>query len=341
MRGAGRVAAALVVSLAAGCASNGGGASAPAGGSTGSGSNAIGHKGFPGSSAGAGTSSAPTGNDPLLQQGSSGQPVSDLQTLLNFWRAQEGYAALAVDGKFGSHTAAAVQHFQAEHGLAVSGDTPQDTWNALRAPLASDVFGTIDPLGTPTAPDVYAAHTGFQVLIHELPAVEVQPGVFAQPLLYQSCMSIDADGAGTAWQSDPSGQPSTSLRYANGDSLDPTAIPYFVLPLGFEAQHAGVHLGDVAAVIYGNHVTYAIYGDEGPRGKIGEASIATAQALSINPNPVNGGPISASRTSCSRGRASGRRSRLPKFPRRAATFSGKRAAIRRHDRLCALRYWSS
>jgi hypothetical protein len=101
--------------------------------------------------------------------------------------------------------------------------------------------------------------------------------------------TVDADGASAAWRGDPTGQSSTSLQYRDGTSLDPTALSYFVLPIGFDGRHPGVHLGDVAAVIYRGHVAYAIYGDRGPRTKIGEGSIALARALGIDPSPTHGG----------------------------------------------------
>jgi hypothetical protein len=127
------------------------------------------------------------------------------------------------------------------------------------------------------------------VAIRELAEVEVRPGVRARPLRYVSSMTIDADGAGDAWRGDPTGQPETSLRYADERSLDPTATAYIVLPLGFEARHAGVRLGDVAAVRYEGKTAFAIWGDEGPDDQVGEGSIALARALGIDPDPVRGG----------------------------------------------------
>ena len=51
----------------------------------------------------------------------------------------------------------------------------------------------------------------------------------------------------------------------------------------------GIKPGTVAAIIYNNKVTYAVFADEGPQSIIGEASYATATALGINHDPKNGG----------------------------------------------------
>lgn len=73
-----------------------------------------------------GSGSTPTAGKPV-QQGGSGQQVKDLQTRLNALGAH-----LAVDGKFGPATAAAVKAFQKSHGLAVDGKVGPKTTAALR-----------------------------------------------------------------------------------------------------------------------------------------------------------------------------------------------------------------
>jgi hypothetical protein len=45
-------------------------------------------------------------------------------------------------------------------------------------------------------------------------------------------------------------------------------------------------------VVYRDRVQYAVVGDIGPRGLIGEASYATAKGLGINPDPRHGGASS-------------------------------------------------
>ena len=127
------------------------------------------------------------------------------------------------------------------------------------------------------------------VPIHMLNGILVKPGLRRAPLLFTSKMTIDADGAGDAWKHDPDGQAQTTLTYADGRFLDPTKIPYFVLPDGFEKTHPDVHLGDIATVLFERKVSYAIYGDIGPKGQVGEGSIALARCLGIDSDPVNGG----------------------------------------------------
>ena len=47
--------------------------------------------------------------------------------------------------------------------------------------------------------------------------------------------------------------------------------------------------GAVAAIIYNDQLIYAVFADEGPADIIGEASVATANALGIPSDPVEGG----------------------------------------------------
>jgi hypothetical protein len=109
---------------------------------------------------------------------------------------------------------------------------------------------------------------------------------------FRGPMNIDADGAGEAWKQDKTGQSSTSLRYADGKSLDPSQIPFIVIPLGFEDRFPGVKLGDYAVVSYNGKTAFAIVGDYGPRGKLGEGSIALADSLGIPSDPNRGGTSS-------------------------------------------------
>lgn len=70
------------------------------------------------------------GARPLLRQGSSGDSVVELQSLLN--QRDEVGQHLAVDGLFGPKTAAAVRQFQAAHPpLAVDAVVGPMTWGAL------------------------------------------------------------------------------------------------------------------------------------------------------------------------------------------------------------------
>ena len=72
-------------------------------------------------------------------------------------------------------------------------------------------------------------------------------------------------------------------RYVNAESVN-----FFVLPgkLGL-----GAKLGDLGVIIRPDQsdYDYAVYADVGPASKIGEASIALADALGIPSSPKNGG----------------------------------------------------
>lgn len=77
--------------------------------------------------------------------------------------------------------------------------------------------------------------------------------------------------------------------------LDSSQIPFFVLPRDFSSGlPAGlkpVRLGDLG---FGFNTQTGdnnclIYGDVGPKGQIGEASIAAAKTLGVNPDPKKGG----------------------------------------------------
>ena len=68
----------------------------------------------------------PTPLEPVLRQGTTGEPVRELQTRLNAHGAH-----LSVDGVFGPVTATAVRDFQKAHGLAVDGVVGPATWKDL------------------------------------------------------------------------------------------------------------------------------------------------------------------------------------------------------------------
>ncbi|UPT75294.1 MAG: glycoside hydrolase family 75 protein [Elusimicrobiota bacterium] len=106
---------------------------------------------------------------------------------------------------------------------------------------------------------------------------------------FRAKLAIDADGDSEAYRSDKTGQSQTALLYKNGRSLDPTRIPFIVVPTDFGNTHPNVKLGDYATVSYGPKTIYAIVGDRGPAGVLGEASIAVARSLGINADPNRGG----------------------------------------------------
>ncbi|MBI5597867.1 MAG: hypothetical protein HY928_17415 [Elusimicrobia bacterium] len=106
-------------------------------------------------------------------------------------------------------------------------------------------------------------------------------------------MTIDTDGAlsdadpelARMARRDPYRQSGTSMRYANGRSLDPTRVPYVVVPL----KSNMAKLGDLVVVEYGGRSVLAVVGDKGPAHRFGEGSMALARQLGINPSGVSGG----------------------------------------------------
>ena len=67
---------------------------------------------------------------PVLEQGSSGEVVRSLQTLLtNGAAGQWATTPLGIDGDFGPHTKASVEAFQAWGGVAMDGVVGDQTWS--------------------------------------------------------------------------------------------------------------------------------------------------------------------------------------------------------------------
>jgi hypothetical protein len=100
---------------------------------------------------------------------------------------------------------------------------------------------------------------------------------------WKADLDVDCDGIQTPpCDTDPQGQPQTSIvdRAPNGD-VDPTVLPYFVIPLG-KPETAwytafGIELGQVGAVVYKGQVKYGIFADEAGGWFIGEVSYAMCQ----------------------------------------------------------------
>jgi hypothetical protein len=108
-------------------------------------------------------------------------------------------------------------------------------------------------------------------------------------------MDIDCDGKETPecnLDTDPYFMSSTAAVDSNGDPLDSAGLPFVVLPLRssrFDYRAAGLSMGSVFAVVYGDRVEYGVAGDLGPSAIIGEASYAMAVSLGIDPDPSTGG----------------------------------------------------
>ncbi|MFJ6567667.1 glycoside hydrolase family 75 protein [Streptomyces sp. NPDC091292] len=115
---------------------------------------------------------------------------------------------------------------------------------------------------------------------------------------WKADMDIDCDGRPGRHcnrRADPLFSPMTAFAQSDGKYLSPDRLPFIVVPAGSSlwnpARH-GVTGGSVAAVVYRDRVTYAVVGDTGPAGIIGEASYATAKALGIPADPRTGGAAS-------------------------------------------------
>jgi hypothetical protein len=102
-------------------------------------------------------------------------------------------------------------------------------------------------------------------------------------LVWTGKMDTDCDGAPSCPSIDPYGQTQTSFTYA-GKAIDALKTNYFVLPSDLSRKLGGKYkLGDIAAVMYNGHVSYAVYADNGPLGKAGEGSVHLSQELGFNP----------------------------------------------------------
>lgn len=114
-------------------------------------------------------------------------------------------------------------------------------------------------------------------------------------VFWKADLDIDCDGQPGPRcnrRTDPLFSAATAYRQSDGRALSAERLPYVVVPAGgpvWNPADDGVRGGSVAAVVYRGRVQYAVVGDIGPRGLIGEASYATAKALGIDPNPRHGG----------------------------------------------------
>ena len=101
--------------------------------------------------------------------------------------------------------------------------------------------------------------------------------------------AVDTDGSGPM-HGDPDGQHDTSL-HLNGKALNADEDRYFVLPPQIIQAVPGIVLGCQGKVrnTRNGRESEATPGDIGPHRKIGEISVALAQALGINASPTRGG----------------------------------------------------
>jgi hypothetical protein len=96
-------------------------------------------------------------------------------------------------------------------------------------------------------------------------------------LWWKADMDVDCDGIQTfPCNTDKMGQPRTSMvNIAPNGDLDPTKLPYFVIPLINDMTwytDFDIQLGQVGAAIYKGQIVFGIFADESGGNLIGEAS---------------------------------------------------------------------
>ncbi|OKJ17503.1 hypothetical protein AMK21_24630 [Streptomyces sp. CB00316] len=117
-------------------------------------------------------------------------------------------------------------------------------------------------------------------------------------VFWKADLDIDCDGRKTKacnTKSDPYFQPQTAFQSSRGTPLDSARLPFVVVPAPgriWDYRESGLTGGSVVAVIHQDQVRYAVIGDTGPAGIIGEGSYALAEELSIDPHPTTGGAAS-------------------------------------------------
>ncbi|MER6950508.1 CBM35 domain-containing protein [Nonomuraea sp. NPDC000554] len=114
-------------------------------------------------------------------------------------------------------------------------------------------------------------------------------------VFWKGDMDIDCDGIRTTQcneNTDCCFLPDTFCHTSTDTPLNAAQLPYVVVPSVssiWDYRTKGIGCGTVVAVVYNGQVEYAVMGDTGPSGIIGEASYRTAADLGINPDPSNGG----------------------------------------------------
>ena len=118
---------------------------------------------------------------------------------------------------------------------------------------------------------------------------------FGSAVYWTSQLSVDCDGKRTDTcnaQTDPQSSDSTLGKDSGGESLDAAAVPFVEVPRAssaFDYEAAGLRMGSVVAVIYQGRLAYGVLGQEQAQDVIGAASVAMANDLGINSDPIRGG----------------------------------------------------
>jgi hypothetical protein len=131
-------------------------------------------------------------------------------------------------------------------------------------------------------------------------------------LFWESKMAVDADGATTpsVLKSSSGSQEKTSLLFKGAKKIPVNAevVPFFVVPTFDDPKLAkpgkpfegskdrftadfDLTLGNIGIIIFGGKITGAIFADEGPAMKIGEASIRVHELIRKPGSPWKGDPV--------------------------------------------------
>ncbi|MEU0222242.1 glycoside hydrolase family 75 protein [Streptomyces sp. NPDC006265] len=114
-------------------------------------------------------------------------------------------------------------------------------------------------------------------------------------VFWKADLDIDCDGSPGPRcnrRTDPYFAASTAYAQSDGRPLSAERLPFIVVPAPsdlWDYRDHGIGGGSVVAVVYRDRVQYAVVGDTGPQGILGEASYATAKALGIRADPHGGG----------------------------------------------------
>jgi hypothetical protein len=130
-------------------------------------------------------------------------------------------------------------------------------------------------------------------------------------LFWESKMAVDADGSTTpsVLKSSSGSQVKTSYCFSDAARTPVNAeiVPYFVIPTFDDPKRArpgkpfegsrdrftddfGLKLGNLGVVLFGSKIAGAIFADEGPAMKIGEASIRVHELIRKAGSPWKGDP---------------------------------------------------
>ncbi|MGV9452461.1 glycoside hydrolase family 75 protein [Streptomyces sp. NPDC003635] len=169
------------------------------------------------------------------------------------------------------------------------------------APPRAEEWPEVRPLGEVRAADLLA-RTGKCAQISRgryssdaggpatIPVCGTREAVF-----WKADLDIDCDGRPGRrcnGRTDPHFSDATAFQQSDGRQLDAETLPYVVVPAPsrvFDYRDHGIRGGSVVALVHRDRVRYAVVGDVGPAGIIGEASYAAAEELGVNPDPHGGG----------------------------------------------------